>query len=272
MTSPSNALDAAFGAARAEGRALLVPYLTGGFPRPSEYVDLALAILEAGADALEIGIPFSDPLLDGPSIQRSQQSALDVGVTPNDCLDFARAIHARTDKPLLFMGAFNPLLAYGVVEFCAAAAAAGVSALIVPDLPFEEQGELLLAAHEADLHLIQLVAPTSTTERLRQACEIASGFVYCISVSGVTGARANVVATGRPLVERVRHLTKVPIAVGFGIGSPETAREVAAFADGVIVGSALVDLVGAEDAGHAREAGVRFIRSLALATAQKSAV
>jgi tryptophan synthase alpha chain len=268
LTSPRNALDTAFAEARTEDRAVLVTYLTGGFPHPEEYVDLAVAILEAGADALEIGIPFSDPLLDGPSIQRSQQSALDAGVTPVQCLEFAQKIHARTDKPLLFMGAYNPVLAHGVARFCAAAAETGASALIVPDLPFEEQDELLAAAWDAGLHLIQLVAPTSTPERLRRTCEIATGFVYCISVSGVTGARANVAVTARPLVERVRQITDVPVAVGFGIGNPESAREVATFADGVIVGSALIDLVGAP--GDSREVGVDFIRRLTEATAQKS--
>lgn len=247
---------------------MLLPYLTGGFPRPAEYVDLAVAVLGAGADALEIGIPFSDPLLDGPSIQQSQQSALDAGVTPVHCLEYAQKIHARIDKPLLFMGAYNPILAYGVARFCTAAAGAGVSALITPDLPFEEQGELLTAAHHAGLHLIQLVAPTSTPERLRRTCEVATGFIYCISISGVTGARANVAVTARPLVERVRQITDVPVAVGFGIGTPETAREVAAFADGVIVGSALIDVVGVP--GDTRTAGIGFIRSLTEATTRKS--
>lgn len=270
MTSPDNALDKAFAQSRGDDRATLIPFLTGGFPDPTEYVDLAIAILQAGADALEIGIPFSDPLLDGPSIQRSQQSALEAGVTPADCLEYARAIHAHTGKPLLFMGAYNPVLAYGVSKFCAASADAGVSALIVPDLPIEEQSELRSAAHDAGLHLIQLVAPTSTPDRLRRACEVASGFIYCISVSGVTGARRNVAITAQPLVERVRHLTGVPVAVGFGIARPDTAREVAAFADGVIVGSALIDLVGAP--GDAREAGVEFIRQLASATSRKSAL
>lgn len=248
---------------------MLVPYVTGGFPDPTGYVDLAVAILEAGADALEVGIPFSDPLLDGPSIQRSQQQALEAGVTPAGCLAYAREIHARTQKPLLFMGAYNPVLAYGVSKFCAASAQAGVSALIIPDLPFEEQAELRAAAHGAGLHVIQLVAPTSTPDRLHRACEVATGFVYCISVSGVTGARRNVAITARPLVERVRQVTGIPVAVGFGIANAETAREVATFADGVIVGSALIDLLAAPE--DARGAGVDFIRELAEATAHKSA-
>jgi tryptophan synthase alpha chain len=267
VTAHGNALDEAFARSRRDDRAALVPYLTGGFPRPTEYVDLAIAILEAGADALEIGIPFSDPLLDGPSIQQSQQRALEAGVTPADCLEYARDIHAHTQKPLLFMGAYNPVLAYGVAKFCVASAQAGVSALIIPDLPFEEQSELRAVAYDCGLHVIQLVAPTSTPERLRRACAVATGFIYCISVSGVTGARRNVALTAQPLVERVRRLTHVPVAVGFGIANPDTAHEVAAFADGVIVGSALIDRVGAP--GNAAQAGAEFIQSLAEATSRK---
>jgi tryptophan synthase alpha chain len=268
VSPPRNALDEMFERSRTEGRATLVPYVTGGFPRPSEYVDLAVAVLEAGADALEIGIPFSDPLLDGPSIQRSQQIALEAGVTPAHCLEYARDIHAQTQKPLLFMGAYNPVLAYGLTKFCAASAEAGVSALIIPDLPFEEQGELRVAADAAGLHVIQLVAPTSTPERLRRACEVATGFIYCISVSGVTGAHRNIAPTAQPLVERVRRLTDVPVAVGFGIANPDTAREVATFADGVIVGSALIDVIA--QAGDAGRAGAEFVRLLAEATSQKA--
>lgn len=261
MSAPRNALDAAFAAARARNRSALVPYLTAGFPQPAGYVELAVATLEAGADALEIGIPFSDPLLDGPSIQRSQQQALEAGVTPARCLEYAGAIHARSEKPLVFMGAYNPILAYGVASFCRRASEVGVTGLIVPDVPFEEQEDLLAATGEAGLHLIQLVAPTSTQGRLERACALASGFVYCISVSGVTGARAGVAATARPLVERVQSMTTVPVALGFGIGSAASAREAARFADGVIVGAALIDRVAAP--GNARQAAIEFVRELA---------
>jgi tryptophan synthase alpha chain len=239
-----NDLDGAFERARGQGRGVLIFYLTAGHPDLDGFVDLAVAVLEAGADVLEIGIPFSDPLLDGPAIQRSQQVALDSGVTPADCIRFAAEIHARSPKPLLFMGAYNPILAYGQQRLCREASQAGVAGLIVPDLPYEEQGDLRDAAHAAGLHLIAMAAPTSSDERLAGVCADASGFVYCISVAGVTGARSNVAATARPLVERVRACTDLPVAVGFGIAGPEQASEVASFADGVIVGSALVNLVG----------------------------
>jgi len=238
-----NALDTAFARGREDGRALLIPYVTAGYPQPDGFVELALNVLEAGADALELGIPFSDPLLDGPSIQRSQQQALEAGVTPAQCLTFARDIHARSDKPLLFMGAYNPVFAYGVDRCCDDAAEAGVAALIIPDVPLEEQGDLLRATRGSGLHLIQLVSPTSGLERLQRACAEGSGFIYCISVTGVTGARSGVSATARLLVQRVRACTEVPVAVGFGIAGPEQACEAASFADGVIVGSAPIHLL-----------------------------
>jgi tryptophan synthase alpha chain len=263
-------LDNLFSQVRTAGRAALFPYLTAGFPDPAAFVDLAVAVLEAGADALEIGIPFSDPLLDGPSIQRSQQAALDAGVTPRDCLRYAARIHQRSEKPLIFFGAYNPTLAYGPDRFAREAAEAGVNALIVPDLPVEEQGELHAAADSAGLHLIQLVAPTSGEERLRQVCAEASGFIYCISVAGVTGARTGVSASARPLVERVRACRGLPVVVGFGIASPETARAVGAFADGVAVGSALIDVVAAAPRGRSAEPAAAFIRSLHDALAERA--
>jgi tryptophan synthase alpha chain len=239
----SNALDNAFEEGRADGRAALIPYLTAGYPEPDRFIDLAVAVFEAGADVVEIGIPFSDPLLDGPSIRRSQQVALDAGVTPETCFRLAAQIYARTRKPLLFMGAYNPILAYGVARFCVEAAGAGVSGFVVPDLPIEEQDELLRSAASNELHLIQTVAPTTTRERLNRLCGAASGFIYCISAVGLTGERDVLAETTRPLVESVRSCSAVPAAVGFGISGPGQAREVGAFADGVIVGSALINVV-----------------------------
>jgi tryptophan synthase alpha chain len=256
-----NAIDDAFQRAREQGRAALMPYLTAGFPRPESYVEVAVATLEAGADMLEIGVPFSDPLLDGPAVQHSQSAALEHGVTPASCLEFARAIKARTNAPLLLMGAYNPMVAFGLEPFCEAAGKAGVNGLIVPDLPLEEQRELREVAQRNNLHLIQLVAPTSPPQRVANVCAVASGFVYCISVAGVTGARTGVAELARPLVERIRSCTAVPIAVGFGIAGPREAQSVGQFADGAIVGSALVTLVG-EAGANAPAAAHTFVSSL----------
>lgn len=258
----SNVLDATFERARAEDRAVLLPYLTGGFPSPERFRTLASAILAAGADVLEVGIPFSDPLLDGVSIQGSQQQALDAGATPGSCLAYAADVHRESGKALLVMGAYNPVLSYGIDRFCRDAAAAGVAGLIIPDVPFEEQDELLIGTEAHGLHLIQLLAPTSTDERVERVCARASGFIYCISVAGVTGARAGVTATAQPLVERVRQYTDVPAAVGFGIAGPEQARAVAAFADGVIVGARLIDVIREAGGGREIEEASTFIRSL----------
>lgn len=266
-----NRLDAAFEQASEERRAALIPYLTAGFPDPDRFVDLAAAILGAGADALEIGIPFSDPLLDGPAIQRSQQAALDAGITPSDCLRFAAQINRRTAKPLLFMGAYNPILAYGLERFARGAADSGISGLIVPDLPLEEQGDLRTECERHELHFIEMAAPTSTPERLAQTAAVASGFVYGVSVAGVTGARASVRDTAAPLVERIRTVTRVPVAVGFGIAGPDQAREVAAFADGVIVGSALITLLADTPREQRLPAATAFISDLRDALQRPSA-
>jgi tryptophan synthase alpha chain len=260
--SVRNALDAAFTQTREEGRGALVLYMTAGHPDREGFVDLAVAVLDAGADALEIGVPFSDPLLDGPSIQRSQQLALESGVTPADCIAVAAEIHTRTSKPLLLMGAYNPLLAHGQERLCREASEAGVTGLIVPDLPHEEQGELSQAARGAGLHLIQMAAPTSSERRLAAVCADASGFIYCISVAGVTGARSNVSEAARPLVARVRACTAVPVAVGFGIAGPQQASEVAGFADGVVVGSALVNLVAEASAAERVVRAREFVSGL----------
>jgi tryptophan synthase alpha chain len=267
----SNALDEAFARARQDDRAVLIPYITAGFPDPERFVDLAVAVLEAGADALEIGIPFSDPLLDGPAIQHSQQKALDAGVTPPRCLEYAAAIHTRSDKPLLFFGAYNPVFAYGPARFCRDAAQAGISGLIFPDVPVEEQQELREAATGHGIHLIQLVAPTSTPERLARVCAAASGFVYCISVAGVTGVRSGVAEAARPLVEKIRACTDVPVAVGFGIAGPEQAQQVAAFADGAIVGSALINLLAETPLDARVERAAAFVQQLSQALLPHSA-
>lgn len=257
-----NALDDTFARAHTEGRAVLIPYITAGFPSPEKFIDLAATVLDAGGDILEIGIPFSDPLLDGVSIQGSQQQALDAGTTPRDCLDFARGLQRAAGKQLVFMGAYNPILSYGIDRFCRDAAVAGVTALIIPDVPFEEQGELLAGTEAHGLHLIQLLAPTSTDARIEQVCARASGFIYCISVTGVTGARSGLAGTARPLVERVRRHTDVPIAVGFGIAGPEQARAVAEFADGVIVGAKLIEVIRDAPEGQRIEDTREFIGSL----------
>lgn len=227
-----------------EGRSALIMYLTVGFPHRNSARELVPAIVEAGADMVELGVPFSDPLADGATVQRATQQALNNGVTTAHCLETVRDLRgAGIGVPLLFMGYFNPMLQYGLARFCADAAAAGLDGLIVPDLPPEESGDLRRHCVAHGIDLIYLVAPTSTDDRIRQVGELASGFIYCVALTGITGARTDVGTALPPLLGRVRSATSLPLAVGFGISQPAHAERVAQIADGVIVGSALVTIV-----------------------------
>lgn len=228
---------------RESGRLALIPYITAGYPDVETTVELAVALAEAGADLLELGIPFSDPLADGVTIQRASFAALEAGVTPSICLEIATRVRARSDVPLLFMGYYNPFLRYGLDAFAADSARAGVDGLIVPDLPPEEAGELRAALGARGLDLIHLLAPTSTDARIALVARAATGFVYCASLAGVTGARSELSAGLPAFLGRVRRHTDLPLCVGFGISRPEHVAALRGIADGAIVGSALVGLV-----------------------------
>lgn len=240
-------VTAAFRDANASGRAALVGYLTAGFPDDDTFLRDARAVLEH-ADVLELGLPFSDPLGDGPTVQASSQHALDRGVTTARVLELLSVLTAASDKPILVMTYCNPILGFrggtgpdaGAPGFVAALAAAGGAGMILPDMPPEEGGDVARLAEERGLATVFLAAPTSTHERLRLVGSASSGFVYAVSVTGVTGARAQVAADLPDYIGRLRRATDLPIGVGFGVSSGETAAEVAAVADGVVVGSALI--------------------------------
>lgn len=226
---------------RRAGRIALMPYLAVGYPTVETTLALGPALASAGADIFELGVPFSDPLADGATIQHATQIALRNGVTPTMCLEVAAELRRKLSTPLLLMSYYNPIAHFGEAEFCATARRSGVDGLIVPDLPPEEAGDLQEAAKTNGLDLIYLVAPTSTDDRLETVAQQASGFVYCVSLSGTTGARSRL-AEGLPsYLERVRRYVDVPLAVGFGISRPEHVQTVAAHADGAIVASALID-------------------------------
>lgn len=255
-------IEQAFAKARGAGRAALMPYFTLGYPTPDASLEVVAAIARAGADLIELGVPFSDPLADGPTIQRSTQVALAQGMTAAGCLALAARLRQRgVNQPLLFMGYYNPLLAYGIASFARAAAEVGVDGVIIPDLPPEESGELDEACLQHGLALIYLLAPTSTPERIAAVAARARGFIYLVSLAGVTGARAELPADLRAFITRVRAATDLPLAVGFGISTPEQAAAVGQLADGVIVGSALIQAV--EAAGTPAAAG--FIQELSAA-------
>jgi tryptophan synthase alpha chain len=228
-------------AARGEGA--LIAYLTVGDPNYQTSKLAALTLIEAGVDILELGIAFSDPLADGPVIQAAAKRALDAGITPAHTLQLVRELRAECQTPLIAMTYYNPVLQYGPSKFAADASEAGLDGVILTDLPPEEADEWLEAANQKGLDTVFLLAPTSTDERIRLVCAAGSGFIYCVSRTGVTGTQSEIPAEVAEMVSRVRRATANPIAVGFGISNPEHVAQICAFADGAVVGSALVDFV-----------------------------
>ncbi len=204
-------------------------------------------LASSGCDIVELGIPFSDPLADGVTIQKASFRALKNGVTPQLCLEVARQLSQMVEIPLVFMTYFNPVFSYGLEEFCSACASSGIDGLIIPDLLPEEGSELEAVTQRQNLDLIYLLAPTSTDERIRLVTERSRGFIYLVSVTGVTGARDKLPANLGTFVTRVKKVATQPLCIGFGISTPEQARHVARLADGVIVGSRIIQLMEAED-------------------------
>jgi tryptophan synthase alpha chain len=252
-------LAEAFAAAKAEGRAALVGYLPAGHPSVDGAVEAILAMVEAGVDVVEVGLPYSDPLMDGPVIQAAVERALAAGCRTADVLATVERV-AATGVPTLVMSYWNPIERHGPARFAAELAAAGGAGAITPDLTPDEAGDWLAACAAHDLDSVFLVAPSSTEQRLRTVSDACRGFVYAASTMGVTGARASVGDAASRLVARVRAVSTKPIAVGLGVSTGEQAAEVAGYADGVIVGSALVRcLLDAPDPA----AGVAAVRALA---------
>ncbi len=235
-----NAVVEAFQRARAEGRRAVIPYLTAGFPSPEGFLTHAERLAEA-ADLFEVGLPFSDPLGDGPVIQRASERALSQGVRTREVLRLVEALAGRTRVPLLLMTYLNPVLAYGSKRFFRDFAAAGVRGVILPDLPPDEDPEVAEAARAAGLATVFLLAPTSTDRRIATVLRYITGFVYTVSVTGVTGARDRLPEELGDLIARIKAKTTLPVAVGFGVSGRATAAQaVRAGADGVVVGSALI--------------------------------
>jgi tryptophan synthase alpha chain len=246
---------------RSQNRAALMPYFTIGFPTLDKSLEVIKSISQSGADLIELGIPFSDPLADGPTIQHSTQKALEGGTNVARCLELVADLRERgVEQPLLLMGYYNPILAYGLVRFVEMAAAAGADGFIIPDLPLEEASEMEAACRNQQCALIYLVAPTSPMDRISQIAAHATGFLYLVSLTGVTGARDTLPDNLQDFVQRVRASTRIPLAVGFGISTPEQARSVGQIADGVIVGSALIRTV--ENAPVPSNAAANYVSSL----------
>ena len=266
MTSaPGERLSAALTPRGADDLPALVGYVTAGFPRRDDTVGLLLALQDAGCSAAEIGIPFSDPLADGPTIQRAGGRALRNGMTPALALEqAAQARAAGVSIPLAFMTYVNPVLTFGVGEFFRATAAAGVDAVIVPDLPADEAADALLASHENGVALVPLVAPTTPDARIERACRGAAGFVYCVSVTGTTGARTEIAPEAFDLLERVRPHTTLPRALGFGLSRHEHLVALRGRCEAAVVASALLDAIDAEP-GDGAAAAASFVRGMLVA-------
>jgi tryptophan synthase alpha chain len=234
-------ISAKFQAIKSEGRPGLIMFLTVGFPDLAATRELVPVLVQAGADIIELGIPFSDPLAEGPVIQESSFRALEQGVSLKDCLRLVEELREQVpDTPLVLMGYYNPILSYGLEPFAAECQRVGVDGLIVVDLPHEEAGPLARQCAPRGIPIVPLLAPTSSDASIRASVEQATGFVYCVSLTGVTGVRSEVSRRGFELLERVRQCTTLPLAVGFGISTREHVEDVGSRADAAVVGSALV--------------------------------
>jgi tryptophan synthase alpha chain len=229
------------------GHKALIPYVTIGYPSIEATLEVVPLMADHGCDIIELGIPFSDPLADGVTIQKASFDALEKGVTPQLCLEIAKQLRQRVSTPLIFMTYFNPIFTYGLKEFCSACSTSGIDGLIIPDLPLEEGSELETIMRRQNLDLIYLLSPASTDQRVRLVAERARGFIYLVSIMGVTGARDTLSADIGTFINRVRQIANQPLCVGFGISNPKQAKQVARIADGVIVGSQIIRLMESQD-------------------------
>ncbi|MGJ4908673.1 tryptophan synthase subunit alpha [Bradyrhizobium sp. HKCCYLS2033] len=264
-------MDARFAQLKQEGRSAFVTFVMGGDPDPETSLAIVKALPQSGADIIEIGMPFTDPMADGPSIQAAGLRALKAGMTLRKTLQLVRSFRdSDADTPIVLMGYYNPIYIYGVDKFLDDAKTAGVDGLIIVDLPPEEDTELCIPALKAGLNFIRLATPTTDDKRLPAVLANTSGFVYYVSITGITGAAAADSSAVGAAVARIKRHTALPVCVGFGIRTPETARAIAANADGAVVGTALVDALRASlDAeGRATPKTVSAVADLAAALAQ----
>lgn len=265
-------IDTRFARLKAEGRAAFVAYVMGGDPSRGEALEILRGLPEAGADIIELGFPFSDPMAEGPPIQKAALRGLKAGLSMRGTLELARDFRVgNADTPLILMGYLNPIESMGYEAFAQAAADAGIDGLIVVDCPPEEAGPLTDALDAVSISLIRLATPTSDDARLKIIAERTSGFVYYVAVAGVTGVKEADAASVAPAVERVRRAAKLPVAVGFGVKTPERAAEIARVADAVVVGSALVEEVAAALAENAAPAPRVLAKVRALGDAVRAA-
>jgi tryptophan synthase alpha chain len=259
MTQPTR-IQSLFSSLRTQKRAALIAYLTAGDPAPHDTPALVAALERGGVDLVELGVPFSDPVADGPVIQRGSERALKAGTTVKKVLEIAREIRKSSQIPLLLFTYLNPVLRYGLEALARDAKAAGIDGSLLTDLSVEEAAPFVQVMRSSGLDTVFLAAPTSTTARLRLVAQYSTGFVYLVSRTGVTGERSALSDALKPLIEQTRGVTKLPLAAGFGISTAEQAGQVARMADGVVVGSAFVRLIEQKAGGDAIEAFARELR------------
>jgi len=258
-----NRIKNSFNTLKEKGEMGVIPYLTVGFPSIQDTMDMVPALAEGGADIIELGVPFSDPLADGTTIQRSSFQALSNGINLKKCLDICKDLRQNgLTTPLVLMGYYNPILRFGLKEFAISCKENGVDGIIVPDLPFEEAQPLKTECRENEISLIPLLAPTSTDKRIEKTCKDADGFIYCVSLTGVTGARQEMGSSLPEFINRVKRHAKVPIAIGFGISQRQHVESLSAIADAAVVGSALIDTIEKTPASDRREVVKSFISEL----------
>ncbi len=238
-----NRINKKFQELRQQNRRAFMPYLCAGDPTPELTTKLLLTLEAAGADMIELGVPFSDPIADGPTVQRASERALKHQISLQDIIELVKSVRKQTDIPIALMSYYNPIFKMGESSFCKAAKDAGIDGVIVPDLPPEEALPLLDVAPEYDFATIFLVAPTSQQERMKKIASVSTGFIYCVSLTGVTGVRTKLSDEITPMIENLRRHTDKPLSVGFGVSTPDQAKQVAKVADGVIVGSAIVNVI-----------------------------
>ena len=243
MTTRENRISRTWERLKSKSRKGLIPYITAGDPNLATTRELILALEEAGADMIELGVPFSDPMADGPTIQRASERALTGGATLPAVLQLVREIRKKTQIPIILFGYYNPFFIYGTKRLARDAREAGVDGILAVDLPPEEADELKVFTDQASLDLIFLLAPTSTEERMRLIARKASGFIYYVSVTGVTGARSSLDKDIERYVTKIRTFSSLPLGVGFGLSTPDQVKRVTRYADAVIVGSALIKVI-----------------------------
>lgn len=237
-----NRIDFKFKELKEQGKKALIPFITAGDPGLDTTVNIVLEMDKRGADIVEIGIPYSDPVADGPIIQASSQRAIEGGAKIQNIMETVRKIRAKSEIPLVYLVYYSSIFKYGVERFIDEASAAGINGIIIPDLPIEERGDIMDVAVKYEVHLIPLVAPTSR-RRIQEIAAGGSGFVYCVSKNGVTGVGEKIKTDIKEYMELVGSYTKLPKALGFGISGPSMAREFKSYCDGIIIGSAIIDII-----------------------------